>query len=296
MRFRPSTRAVSITIGYVVLLAALLVIRLGRQHLVPASPPADRPSAAVTPPSPAPPIEGRAKVDAPTVEAPKVEAPNAEAPKPVAAPKPLAVSKPLASKPVESPRQAEALEKTEPAAEVTAKPAPTSGDARATPDVARTDTAMLPPPTLPEALAEPGRIGEAMGPVAALPRTGAMTEMREITPRDRIYQRESSALAQVLGHYEQAYDRLDATRAAVIWPSVNERALSRAFARLQTQDLDFGNCTFAVSTSDAAARCAGVLRYARRIGDTALKTEQHVWTIEFARAGETWQIVKISAQ
>ena len=103
-------------------------------------------------------------------------------------------------------------------------------------------------------------------------------------------------MAQVLDHYEQAYDRLDARRAAAVWPSVDAKALTRAFARLQTQDLDFGDCTFAVSASDAAARCAGVLRYARRIGDTAPRIEQHVWTIEFARAGETWQIVKISAQ
>ena len=100
----------------------------------------------------------------------------------------------------------------------------------------------------------------------------------------------------MLGHYEQAYDRLDAPGAAAVWPSVDARALSRAFARLQTQDLNFGNCTFSVSASDAAARCAGVLRYARRIGDTEPKIEQHVWTIEFARAGETWQIIKISAQ
>ena len=129
-----------------------------------------------------------------------------------------------------------------------------------------------------------------------LPRDAAAPVVREIAPRDRVYQKESSALAQVLGHYEQAYDRLDASSAAAVWPSVDARALTRAFARLQTQDLNFGNCTFSVSASDAAARCAGVLRYARRIGDTAPKTEQHVWTIEFARAGETWQIIKISAQ
>jgi hypothetical protein len=155
---------------------------------------------------------------------------------------------------------------------------------------------LLPAPAVPAPTAVPSRLGELVEPMAALPKPAAALEVREISSADRIYQRESSALARVLGHYEQAYDRLDANSAAAVWPSVDARALSRAFARLQSQDLDFGNCTFSVSASDAAARCAGVLRYARRIGDTALKTEQHVWTIEFARAGESWQIVKVSAQ
>jgi hypothetical protein len=142
----------------------------------------------------------------------------------------------------------------------------------------------------------PASVGELVEQMAALPRPIAAADVRDISPVDRFYQKEWSALAEVLGHYEQAFDRLDAKGAAAIWPSVDARALSRAFARLRRQDIDFGNCAFLVSASDAAARCAGVLRYAQRVGDSALKTEEHVWTIEFARAGESWQIVRISAQ
>jgi hypothetical protein len=56
MRFRPSARAVSITIGYIILLAALAVIRLGRQHLPAVRPPADSRLRGVTQrvPGPAP--------------------------------------------------------------------------------------------------------------------------------------------------------------------------------------------------------------------------------------------------
>ena len=297
MGVRPSTRAVPITIGYIVLLAALLVIRLGRQHLFPADPPADTAPRVVSQP-PAPPAGSPTRAEAPTaIETPTKTEPLTTAAAPAAAApstRPEKVEAPITRSRSDTPETNSA------SAPVTAPPlapmaAATSGDARATPDVDRTDTAIVPPPALPEASADPGSVGEAVEAVT-LPRVATAPAVREIAPRDRVYQKESSALAQVLGHYEQAYDRLDATGAAAVWPSVDARALSRAFARLQTQDLNFGNCTFSVSASDAAARCAGVLRYARRIGDTAPKIEQHVWTIEFARAGETWQIIKISAQ
>jgi hypothetical protein len=38
------------------------------------------------------------------------------------------------------------------------------------------------------------------------------------------------------------------------------------------------------------------LRDARRVGDTTLKTERHVWTIQFARISEGWCIVRMNAQ
>ena len=292
----PSTRAVSITIGYIVLLLSLLVIRLGRQHLFPADAPADTTPRVVSEP-PAPPAGSPTRTEAPTA----VETPTRTEPPQNAAAAPAAAT-PTRPEKVEarSPRSKIDKPATHSAsAPVTAPPlaprAGTSGDARATRDVDRTDTAIVPPPALPEVSAAPGSVGAAVE-AATLPRDASAPAVREIAPRDRVYQKESSALAQVLGHYEQAYDRLDASSAAAVWPSVDARALSRAFARLQTQDLNFGNCTFSVSASDAAARCAGVLRYARRIGDTAPKIEEHVWTIEFARAGETWQITNISAQ
>ena len=121
-------------------------------------------------------------------------------------------------------------------------------------------------------------------------------ELRADSAADAVFEKESRALAQVLGHYEEAYDRLDANGAAAIWPSVDARALTRAFARLRAQDLDFGDCTFALSANAATARCAGVLHYAQRIGDTSPKRENRVWTIEFARAGNAWRIRHMTAR
>jgi hypothetical protein len=104
------------------------------------------------------------------------------------------------------------------------------------------------------------------------------------------------ALDAILDRYEQAYDRLDANAAASIWSSVDARSLARAFARLRQQDLEFGVCSYALAESTATAQCPAELRYARRIGDPTPKSERRVWTIEFARAGEAWRIVRVSAR
>jgi hypothetical protein len=108
--------------------------------------------------------------------------------------------------------------------------------------------------------------------------------------------KETLALQDILRRYEQAYDRLDAHAAAAIWSTVDSRSLARAFSLLRYQELDLDDCSIAVTESDATAQCPGRLRYARRIGDGTPKTEYHVWMIEFARAGETWRIVRVTAQ
>jgi hypothetical protein len=150
-------------------------------------------------------------------------------------------------------------------------------------------------PGVPDIGVDSRALVEAIPPATSI-RPAAPPVPNEGSSAAKVLEKESVVLAQVLGRYEQAYDGLDARGAAAVWPSVDSRALARAFARLRLQDLDFGNCTFAVSATDATAQCVGTLRYAQRIGDTTPKVEQHVWTIEFARMGDTWRIVHVTAQ
>jgi hypothetical protein len=157
-------------------------------------------------------------------------------------------------------------------------PMPSAAVARSAPPPASTTVAPLPAPSPlnPEALPAPAL-------AIPVPTAGTLST-------------ESIALDQMLNRYEQAYDRLDARAVASIWPSVDSRALSRAFARLREQDLELGNCSFAISENAATAQCSGQLRYAQRVGDTTPKSERHVWTIQFAGVGEVWRIVRVSAQ
>jgi hypothetical protein len=107
---------------------------------------------------------------------------------------------------------------------------------------------------------------------------------------------DSNAIAAVLKHYEQAYDNLDANAAAAVWPSVDVSALTRAFARLRHQNLEFTSCSFVVATNAATARCDGSVHYTRSIGDPTPRREDHAWTMELERAGERWQIARIIAR
>lgn len=132
-------------------------------------------------------------------------------------------------------------------------------------------------------------------PVAPLPTTGVTAPPANAVGGGGLSP-ESAALSRVLGRYQTAYSTRDANAAAAIWPSVDRRALNRAFERLQDQELDLERCTYAVSSTSATARCDGTLRYARRIGDTSPKVEQHTWTIEFVKKGSTWHIVRVSAE
>ena len=263
MRARSRGAAISIVIIGLVVLSMTVLMRQRRQGGgVPSTPPAGAPPPAISP-------SQRADQPPATVE-PRGIGPIAAPERVSPSKKPRVVPKPAASARI---RDRERVADPEPRA----IPTPIA-------------------PALPEEPPEAKKPIEAIEPDA--PRTAPVPapEPRGVPPPDRVFEKESLSLAQILGHYEQAYDRLDADGAAAIWPSVDSRALARAFARLQVQDLDFGDCTFAVSANDATARCAGVLRYARRIGDTSPKTEHHVWTIEFARAGEAWRIVRVTAR
>ena len=261
---RPPRRGagISIVIFGIVVLTIAVVIRQHRQDVdVPFTPPAGAPPRAIRQPS--------QRADQPTTS---IE------------PQDRGSTVPGRVSPLEPPRVA---------------PIPASSTGIRDPRVADHERLATPPliaPALPEEPPEAKKPIEAIEPDALSPAPVPAPEPREPAPPDRVFEQESLALAQVGGHYEQAYDRLDANGAAAIWPSVDSRALARAFARLQVQDLDFGDCTFAVSANDATARCAGVLHYARRIGDTTPKTEPHTWTIEFARAGEAWRIVRVTAR
>jgi hypothetical protein len=133
---------------------------------------------------------------------------------------------------------------------------------------------------------EPIRVPEVP---RAVPTTGSFA-------KEPTFRKETIAIRDILRRYEQAYDRLDAHGAAAIWSTVDSRSLARAFSLLRYQELVLDDCSIAVTESDATAQCPGRLRYARRIGDSTTKTEYHVWTIELARTGETWQIVRVAAQ
>jgi hypothetical protein len=99
-----------------------------------------------------------------------------------------------------------------------------------------------------------------------------------------------------LNQYVRAYSRLDAGAARAVWPSVDERALSNAFAGLASQALDFDDCAIDVRGSAAQAVCHGTASYVPKVGSDRPRTEPRTWRFELRRDGDGWLIADAVAQ
>lgn len=100
----------------------------------------------------------------------------------------------------------------------------------------------------------------------------------------------------LLTRYEDAYDRRDVESAAALWPSLDRRALTRASASLDRQDVDFERCTIDVEGLRALAVCVGTVRYVPRVGNGGEKSGRITWTFDLARSGDEWRIGAVRAR
>lgn len=107
---------------------------------------------------------------------------------------------------------------------------------------------------------------------------------------------DETRVARVLNEYARAYGRLDAGAVRAVWPSVDERALARAFAGLASQDVSFENCSIDVRGTTANASCRGRATYVGKIGSGEPRSEPRQWHLELRRNGEEWTIQSADAQ
>ena len=100
------------------------------------------------------------------------------------------------------------------------------------------------------------------------------------------------AIETTLRRYEEAYERLDAKAASAVWPTVDRRALSRAFAGLASQSLDFRGCEVVIraGASTATASCSGTAEYVQKVGDPRVHVEPRQWTFTLNKTQGAWRI------
>jgi ketosteroid isomerase-like protein len=103
------------------------------------------------------------------------------------------------------------------------------------------------------------------------------------------------AVRRALHSYEAAYEGLDVAATAEIWPTVDRRALSRAFAALKSQDLVFKTCSVTVHDASATAYCRGTLEYVRKVGNPAPLSAEQQWVFKMRREDGAWKIDDVSA-
>ena len=106
---------------------------------------------------------------------------------------------------------------------------------------------------------------------------------------------EEHAVRRALHTYEEASEELDVAATANVWPTVDRGALTRAFATLKSQGLDFRTCSITVNDARAVANCRGTVQFVRKVGNSIPLTSEQLWVFKMRRFGADWKIDEVSA-
>jgi hypothetical protein len=104
-----------------------------------------------------------------------------------------------------------------------------------------------------------------------------------------------AAVRETISRYQAAYADLDVQAAAAIWPSVDRRALGRAFAALESQGLVLDSCEVRVEEPTATAHCRGEIAFVRKVGPSVQSTVPQQWLFKMRRSDEEWIIEAVAA-
>ena len=118
------------------------------------------------------------------------------------------------------------------------------------------------------------------GPAPSTPVAAVLTETAS----------DEDDIRSTLTRFRTAYSQLNASAARDVWPSVDARALERAFQSLKSQDLRFDSCKMTVTGARAQAACKGRAVYVPRIGDQSPRFTTREWNFELRKADERWTI------
>jgi hypothetical protein len=103
-------------------------------------------------------------------------------------------------------------------------------------------------------------------------------------------------IAEALRQLELAYQRRDAKLAKAVWPTVNERALARAFDGLRSQSVKFDDCQLDVSGAAGEVECRGVTTYVTRVGSQDRRKESRQWKFRVQKDADSWLIMSAAAR
>lgn len=131
----------------------------------------------------------------------------------------------------------------------------------------------------------PGSIG--------VPPPGRPTAVSAVPP---VVMSDTGAIQDVLGRYLNAFMDLDVEEAKAVWPKVNEKALSRAFASVDEQQFELTECEIAVAGPNADASCTGIVRYVQKVGSKMMRVEPRRWKFEFRNSDSQWFIESVDSR
>lgn len=105
---------------------------------------------------------------------------------------------------------------------------------------------------------------------------------------------DEARIHETLGAYAGAYDRLDALAAQAVWPTVDRRALSRAFSALEAQSIELGACDIRTNGTTATAICRGNASYVTKVGRRERQEEPRRWDFTLQKTGDRWSISSVT--
>ena len=143
------------------------------------------------------------------------------------------------------------------------------------------------PPVAPPPAAAPSAAAAVAAP------TGAEAPVAPPPPR---VPTEADQIGGVLTRYRGAFNALDPAAARGVWPSVDERALGRAFAGLAEQEVNFAQCAIEVAGVRAAAHCIGNARYVPKIGSRTPQTTTRQWRFDLQKIDDRWVIEAVEVR
>ena len=178
-----------------------------------------------------------------------------------------------------------ALTRSAPAARTVVKEAANPTTAALAPPMPElpTPVAVAPPPR------EEPRASEPPAPTPAAVSAPAPAPEPGLTP-------EARAVLSTLDRYQHAFSVLDAIAVQDVWPSVDVKALDRAFAQLDEQTVDLQSCDVRVSGARAEAACTGTAIYVRKVGRKAARAEARRWTFTLREDSNQWVIDKVDVR
>ena len=107
---------------------------------------------------------------------------------------------------------------------------------------------------------------------------------------------ETEAIYSIIGRYQSAFNELNASVAKAVWPSVDRKALGRAFDELETQELVFDGCQVEVADPRATASCRGRARYVPKVGSKNVRLEPRRWTFKLLNTSSGWIIDSVQSR
>jgi hypothetical protein len=142
----------------------------------------------------------------------------------------------------------------------------------------------VPPPLTAPAPASPPKTAAADPPAAAKP--------SDVSPAAA----DREAVNRILAEFRRLYSELDASAVVRIWPTVDDRALGRAFEQLEKQSIEFTNCRITLNGARAVASCSGTALYIPRAGNKRPRVDSRAWTFALNKANGWWWIESVKSK